>query len=440
MPHIFGKKTWGAWLLGLVLFALFAFRYWMTAIGKPFWTDEAGGIYHTMDRPWRQLFLEGSPPGQANKSPLFYVFDKIWFELWNYEPQLLWNLRVFFRIPPATFWALASVSVFAALVLKFQRYLPKLRPWQNLLLATGITMFFYDHSFMHMYAVEARSYALWVAVTTWHFLLLWERLETGFSRRSAIAFWLACVGLAATTYAAVLQVAAGFAGVLARDLLRRKRLEPLRTYRVDIISLVSATAVGVYYYLHYEGVRYIPAPLEIYFVSVREIVLKSFHHHGWQPGLVTVPLAFFLVPYWLRRNPEILSMYCFVWMNLLLTLVMYILARISGGIYHSRYAIFLIPAMTWAYFAMFAFLLSRLHKLLEKYLPRKFLPTFAALLLALASAQIFGSVRRIARDIGAVWTTTERGKIYGPTPRPEQCPREYTTDPETFETMNQLCR
>ena len=427
--------------LAFGLFVLFCLRYWLNAQGKTLWMDETDGLHTAVGIPWSMLFVDGAPAGQANKSPLAYMLDKAWMALWGYQPQYYWNLRVFFRLIPAAFWSIAGVSVFVFLSGWLKRHFPLARPWTIAVLAGGVAFFYYDNSFMHIYAIESRSYSLWVTLSTIHFLLLWQRLENGFTRRTAVAFTVVCFILAFSTYASLFQIYAGLAAVLLRDLLEKRRLDGFRAYRHDLLGLGIATVVGLWYFAHMTPIRFPSPPFSLYIESVREVMLKAFHHHGAQPALLTFPLAFLLVPYLLRKRPECIALYAFTLMNVALTAVMFAVSYWKGGIYHSRYAVFLLPTLTWTYLAMIACLVSRVLPLLRAHFPAAArLPSIQTVFVILAVVQVAGSLKSITRDIYTNAVIRDPISIYGRTPNPETCPAVLPHDPEDVERLNDLCR
>jgi hypothetical protein len=155
------KLGWG-YALCIPLFFYFAVHLWFASQGKPFWIDETDGIFWNLKLNLWQLIRDGAPAGQGSKSPLLYIFDRLWLYAWADRPQQFWDLRLFFRVIPVTAWSAANVFLFAHLWRFFFRE-QKFRNWTAFLFAFAIAQFSYTNNFGSYYAIESRGYSLWVS-------------------------------------------------------------------------------------------------------------------------------------------------------------------------------------------------------------------------------------------------------------------------------------
>ena len=160
------------WLVPAVvlLFILFFFELGAAAMLKGFWLDETNAIIITLQNSsWKSLLTECL--GQASPFPFYYILQKSWFGAWSDAPQSFWNLRFFFRLIPMVAWL---VTILAGALWTYQlavRSEPKSRgnmsaSW----VALTLTLFFFFNPVGHYYAIEDRPYAVWLLLSTTHFL------------------------------------------------------------------------------------------------------------------------------------------------------------------------------------------------------------------------------------------------------------------------------
>lgn len=360
------KLGWPVWVASALLFLYFAVHLWFASQGKEFWMDETDGVYYNLKHDLWFLFLEGSDGGQGSRSPLVYILDRIWFYLWGDIPQEYWDLRLFFRVLPVTYWSGVHVFLFVHLWRYFFTE-KNFGYWIAALVSLAIAQFSYSNNFGSYYAIETRAYSLWVACSFLQFLALWQVLRSQDRAGWALYFWSSC-GLVFTSYASLPQIFIGGGILLLDQWVSERKISFLGERPVKVmLTLVVGAFIGFYYFANANQMNYKPASTNLYWTSVLEVLLKSFHHHSYHAAYVTFPLLFVLIPlYWFRRDR------IFTWLNLyslaLLanTYVLYLASLKKGGIYASRYVIYLLPHLTFLYVLGIATILYGLSKWLEK--------------------------------------------------------------------------
>ncbi|NUM87723.1 MAG: hypothetical protein HUU37_00825 [Bdellovibrionales bacterium] len=414
--------------VGVLLLLFFCLRYWLSSQGKAFWMDESDGLHYTQASSLTDLVLRGAPSGQASKSPLHYVLDRIWMLAAGDRPQLWWDLRLYFRILPTTYWALASVIAGFFVLRELRERLPAVSFKMALCVSAGAATFLHSHSFMHIYAIESRAYPLWAALCVVHFLFFWRSVTRGLSRTEWWLYGFVCALLALTTYAALIQIGAGL-GILVAA--RRLRREPVEWARVMTVIGVSVFLVG-YYLLRMDKAGFPTPTWEMYFESVKELLAKSFHHSRFTGVYVTGPILLLLVPWWRRKIRGVPEAWLFTWAQLAATLALFLASRAANGIWGSRYVTYLIPSLTWCYFLGVVHLSSWI----SSYAPRI---RVAHMLLALSLFEMGTRAWKVGKNVpGDLARFRARNSIGLSTA--EGCNVPLPHDPGPLEVLNSLCR
>lgn len=423
------------WLVATFLFVLFAFRFFLHAQGKPFWIDETDGLCQSTGRSWAQLVFEGVN-GQASRTPLYYILDKAWLSIWDNRPHLYWDLRVILRILPATCWALSCVSIFVFVYAKMRSAMLQ-NMWVGLVIGAGAAIFFYQNSFMDIYAIETRAYALWLFLTTLHFLFLFQAVHCGLKKRGWYLWGAICLLMVYTTYASLLQIAAGFAALFFHHWQTGKMASVKKIMLPCIVIGIASLLLGEWY-LSALILNYGRPTMDLYWSSLTEVFLKSFHHHGWQPGLVTAPLFLVLVPYLYRKNRLFFTISIFAWLNIIASFVLFKGSQAKGGIWASRYATYLIPSYTWFYILGLVAVFSLLVNYGNRFSPRKFQVVSVFFLFCLL--QIFTRLPLFMKETMTSWDRAREAHVYGYTNYPEECNKVLSCKDQEFEALNKACR
>ncbi len=345
-----GKKF--LWIFpALALFLLFAFRYYLAATGKAFWDDETVGLGYTQRKTYGNLFWFGS--NEASPSPFFYILNKILYDLYGGQPQYWWDLRVYNRILPATYWAIAGTAVFVWCYKRALEYW-RVPVWQALILGAGVAAFFHSCSFMNIYAIEDRAYSLWVSLATLQLLVWFDLLLNPSSRKAWWRFGGFSALMVFTTFASLGQVGLTalalvglkwqneklFRGISLREMVKRA-----------VIVVGVSSAIGFFYLRVSQQMYYSPDwfTAKRYFESVLEVMAKSYHHHGAGLLALTLPLLFVVLPFVQRQNRILLAIVAHNLGLLVLTVILFKGSQAKGGLWASRYVIYLIPAFTAHY-------------------------------------------------------------------------------------------
>jgi hypothetical protein len=419
-------------IFGGLLFALLFLHLAFAAQGKPFWLDESNSLHwFTKYGLWETL--RNGADGESNRSPLSYVVFRSLMRLWNDRPQEFWDLRFFFRIPTAFFWAAANTFLFFFLKKRLAEIFSR---GVSILLALGATIFCFSNSFATYYAIEARPFSLWLSLSLLQTLFLWELLG-GRSRTTAILFFFTNLVLAFTTYASVAQIGIACLLLQAHEAsLGKKWLwwGPLQKY---LFLNLSCSFFLIWYYLPNQKMTFTPSPFELYFISVREVVLKTFHHHGTQPAWVSFPFFFLWVPYfWARENKKVFF-FCLSSVGLLLsTFILYLGTLRGGALFYSRYAIYIVPGLSFLY----VFGLAALARLADAWLTKKIKQSiFVPLLVIWSLFQVIPSVWEWSLALPKDYARFQQRHSYEKNPAP-LCVEDIAQLPDKLEAQNDFCR
>lgn len=442
------RRAWApiaVWVVALLLFTHFALRFWLNALGKPFWVDETMSLSNLQNTPFSSLLLNGQR-GEASRSPLVYIVDFILAWFWDLYPQRVWDLRLFFRISHAAYWSLASAAIFVWVWKRLPLLLPNVGPWQRWLIAVGAAYFYYINSFMNIYAIESRAYSLWVSLSTIHLLLTIDAIFFQPRRILSPLYLLVIFLMGLTTYATFAQIALG----LAVWHLARWEEHGWKNFRacfadlkISVWPLLAGAVPTFWYFAQYALGQFGRPPFSLYLTSVREVLLKSFHHHGVQPLWITGPLFCFLIPWLNRRRPKSLALYAFLFGNVLVSLALFLISRAKGGIYAPRYATYLIPTFTFFYLSGLAWIFSQIAPhvaRLSARAPRLPRLDTAALLTIFFTLEIVNRVPQLSREILAGLDMFRARQAYGVIVEEEKCPHGFPVPSEEFEALNERCR
>ncbi|MGZ3696249.1 MAG: hypothetical protein ACXWQO_19760, partial [Bdellovibrionota bacterium] len=254
----FSLRDWRLWAFCLFLFFYFAVHLWFASQGKPFWMDETDGIFYTFKLNLWQLIHEGAPRGQGSRSPLMYIFDRLWLYAWNDQPQKYWDLRLFFRVIPVSAWSAANVFLFAHLWSYFNSE-KKFGYWTSCLFAVAIAQFTYTNNFGSYYAIESRGYSLWVSFSLLNFLAFWQIVRSG--NKGWGLYYFSSIAMALTTYASLPQIFLS-GGLLVLEEWKRPARFPLFTLRQKKVAGALGTSLlaALYYFSKFERMSFNPAP------------------------------------------------------------------------------------------------------------------------------------------------------------------------------------
>jgi hypothetical protein len=347
-----------------LVFFLFALRFWLASMGKALWGDEAVAMAIIRIYSYGQFLVQGSP--EASPNPLYYLLDKLSFDLYGAEPQFWWDLRLFNRILPATYWAVAGASVFAW---TYRRSMQRLamRPLWAFVTALGIAVFFHSCSFMNTYAIEDRAYSLWVSLSTLQFLAWLDLLLDAKQRGAWVRYGTFSVLMVLTAAPALGQVALGLLVLLVlQSWESRGRGMKRFAVRGGVLFFLCASLEFLYFRrgnMPYDTGWFTYAR---YFESLGEVIAKAFHHHSAKGLAITMPLLFVFLPFWRRRERKLLALVAYNIGLLALTFLCFKGAQAKGGMWVSRYVIFLIPSFVAHYLLALALIGRWLGKRIPK--------------------------------------------------------------------------
>ena len=418
------------YVLAALLLFLYTTRLWVAALGKSLWTDESVGIWGSVYNSFSRLILQG-PAGEASPSPLPYLVEKSWLAYWNYQPQLWWNTRMFFRLLPVTYWALAAVIVFIFFTIFFPRFFPLLHWGWITLLSLAISLFYHSGSFAQYYALEDRTYAPWLLMSTIHFLFFLVSCARELSKKEWFAYTFVCVLMVATTYVTLAQIAIGF--FVHFIFFRNPQKNILQHLKFYGVIFAAPTILAFYYFFHVIQYHYIPPPWWMFHEAVMEVVSKAFHHHGIQQLFFTIPLFAMLAPYLLRAQKATAAISVFFWLHIFLSGVFFVGCLVKGNLFHSRYFIFLTPASAAMYGVGILFVANTLGKISTR-IKGTHIILFWAGLTVLTQLPIY--VKAVYKD----WPLFAEKKAYKKTTNPKCDEKLITGDFQKMEEQNRICR
>lgn len=374
----------GLSLVFLVVFLvlLFGARYWLASTNKPLNDDETTGLFSVFFSSYWTLLKDGV--WGASTSPLFYLFDKILYDILGPDLQRRWDLRFVFRFLHATYWALASTYVFNWVFYRVQKWF-QTNFFTALALGLGFAFFYHSNSFLHIYAIEARGYSIWVSLSTIHFLAGIDLMEDDSASRNWWVFGVSSVLMCLATYTAYSQV------VLVSLILICSRFSIIKELKLplqsNVLSLLSKTscvlfvsgAVSVYYLSKAVNMPYdvtVYFTLERYFDSITEVLAKCFHHSSAVGLFFSIPFLFLFLGWNYRKNPKFnwLLLHCLG--MIALTVVYFFGSKWKGGLWAPRYVINLIPTFSALYFFGLFAISIYFSKLVGRYFSRPVSPLF----------------------------------------------------------------
>lgn len=411
------------------------FHLFFAASGKELWADEVYSINTLVVQSFGSLFVDGLGGGQTSTSPLSYVFEKFWFEISMPHVFANWDIRIFFRTPSIAFTSLAGAFIFASGSFWANRRGISLAI--SLLIGLCLSVFWFSNSFTRYYGLEARPYSLWYFLTTLQALIFFQDVSSDFRARK---IWAPCaIALLAslTTYASLMQsYAIEFTFLVAMLFRGATSKEKLKIALKSFGILLPATLASAYYLSRFDMIPFEPGTFEVFYQSVMEVTLKTWHHHGPEPLFVTLPFILIFCPiYWWRQKSWVFWAYLPGTLLLLLTFVPFALTVWKGGLLASRYFIYLTPLLSLNYF-LSAFTLFHLGKPIFQRIPPLIPKNF---LLGTALA-IYGisALWKITANIPEGYRTFVAEKSYQPELHRE-CPISWNGQLEALRAKRLAC-
>lgn len=347
-------RRWGLAFFAVAIFALALARYLGLAERVQLNTDEGAGLAEALLYSYAELLRHG-PTGELNASPLHYLFDRAWMELFGLQAHWHYNLNVYFRFLPSLWGAVSAAAVFAFwVVAAAEAGLPILA---GLAVGVGAALAMMTNLMMAKFGfLTARPYALWLALSHVQLLVLMLSLRKP-RPRGVFPFLCAlnCV-MAVTTYTSAAQAAAG---ALLR--LHSHGISRARLLRETLPELVPAGLVALYYYQfgRWQGELGPESPLNIWLIALSHGVFSPAMAWFRQPGvffsemepasrwLAAAGLALFLALPWRGAG---------TWQRALrfargltaLGLPITVLALYSARSFSAKYLLFLYPGLALA--------------------------------------------------------------------------------------------
>lgn len=316
--------------------------------------------------------------------------------------------------------------------------MPDKKPFVIFLFALTSAFFVFTKSFSIYYAIEARSYSLWTALTLIQTCFLWSILTEKMNRWNFSGFLIANYLLVFATYASSLQVGLTCGIILLHHFWLRKKILPLDEAQSWVIAtLVGSAAITLYYYSKIAQMNFTPFPFYDYLMSVNEVILKSFRHHGSQPAWVSYPLLFIVVPlYWWKRNRGISFLALSAHASILLTYLHYRASLAAGGLYASRYAAFLTPSLSFLYgLGIFTALLALAGLIKRKTQKDMLVPLLVIFCLVNLIPWAIKHSKGIPTDMARFQWRNSYLENTDP-----KCLEPLNPDPEKLEAQNSFCR
>jgi hypothetical protein len=197
---------------------------------KPLWNDETHTQVFTISSDTYQQIIFSGIQGEGNKSPLFYLQQKILCDIFHYKNQE-GNApvfeRIFLRIP-----TVFEISLFLCILFYF--FSKRFNLWFGFL-----SIFIALNSLMlWWYWAEARPYGLWVLLTSCQMFLFIEIIENPIaSRKHWISLVLIHLLLALTCVLSIIQIMVISAILLSKN----------PDWKKFISLLLLPLALGFYY-------------------------------------------------------------------------------------------------------------------------------------------------------------------------------------------------
>ena len=433
-------QKWFLFIIALLLQLLYCVRLWLPSLNKPIWTDEAVGVVSSaVQTPIHLLFWNGAP-GQASPSPLHFIINNIWFDLWNNTPQVYWDLNFFFRIFPVFYFAIACVSLFLYVSYFFRKKFPQYSFYLSVLVGLAASAYYYTNDFGRYYALENRAYSPWLTLSTIHLLFFWHSFQETFGKKAWFFYGLVCVLMVLNTYVALVQVSfALFIQYISPFLFeKRKKLSEWKKTLTPYLTILSICTFCAFWYFAKVQQMGWTIYFPMYWEALGEVITKSFHHHNVAPLIISMPLFCIVAPYVFRKTPGVIPATVLGWALLLFTLVLFIGCKLKGNLFHSRQFIFLLPTMT-LFYALGLFLLFKIiSQFLNRFLKIKKNIQPVYLLCVWAFVEIL-RIPGFAQTIHKDWYFWEKFNVYKKTENPE-CYKPIDGNAEQLIILNDLCR
>lgn len=339
------------WPAIILLVAAAALRVLLYAHVKHLGADERTALGEIVDFSFGYLLYAG-PMFELNRSPLHYLLDKSWFVLWGEQPQLHWNLRVFFRILPATYWAIATAAIFFFAHRALRRMGE--RGWIVFLGGLAVALSFYTRNLLLNFAAEDRPYALWMLFSTLHtvFFVLWHRRAIE-GRDFFPYFAFVSVALVFTAYVSMIQIA-----LAAMALWLFPPIDWNARDRRRLLWLTGSCAgIGIWYFSGVFSGPPKPSQLGLILDAFRHVAYSSMRLYDgvpsqWWPAYGPGAdlwgelwcVFCLLAPLYFWRRREVRAYLALTYGLLVALIVVAVVLRTVGhGILGSRYVLFLFP-------------------------------------------------------------------------------------------------
>lgn len=432
--------------VGLLLFLFLGARYWLAATNKPFNDDETTGLFSAYFSSYHSIFLEGI--GGASTSPLFYFIDRLIFDFLGHDLHRRWDLRFITRFVHSTYWTLASVYIFVWVADRFVAWW-KTSAASAIIIGLGFAFFFHANSFLHIYAIEARGYAIWVSLSTiqllWAIDLLKDDSKILTWGKFGVISFLVCLA----TYTAYAQVVLLLFIILVSKFIPIPILKiPRKSSWQRLFALTGCVlfSSGIFSFYYLTKAPMMPYDVQFYFTTERyfdaifEVIAKTFHHSSDKGLIFTLPFLFLGVGWYFRKRPE------FYWLALkclgmiMLTVFYFYGSKMKGGLWASRYVISLIPAFSLLYFVGLIAASFAVSDAIRLKFQRSISPF--ALLITWSLIEIISRSNSYQKMLRADWPRLQSRNVFQVTTNPS-CPLLLASPDwraEAVEKLNDTCR
>lgn len=421
-------------LIGVVLFVFVFTRLGLDSLSKELWADETAGSENYYLKDYFRLLWTGVP--EASPSPLYYIISRFWLSLWEFRAHEYWNLRLFQRVPSIVFWAISAVTIFLWAASIFSR-LFKERSWVILLISLGISLFAQSNPFASHYAIEDRAYSLWLLLTLWQGLLIFNASLFGRSKRVTVLYGIISTLLVFVTFSAIAITS------IQLFLFWWFKEKSVRFFFLSAILMFVCILVVVWYF------RSIP-PMDYgmewftwknYRGSVVTALAKTFHHESNYGLLFSFPILCLLVSYSATRNLASRILIVQVFLLILLSFALFKASEWKGGLWAPRYVIYLIPSVLLLYLHGIWTMGSCLEKRIftkKKFKTEFQIPKLIFLVWSIFHIFKFGNPFSLIESGKMIWTDPQW--VYGKSVS-KDCPFKVTDfSPKAVEQLNKICR
>jgi hypothetical protein len=428
---------WIWWCVGIILFLLFFNHSSLASLDKIFWEDEIAGLIQGYVYYYRTLIIHGAPI-EASASPLPTLIIRAWLQLWNFEPQRYWDLRLFFRINSIFYWTVTSVGIFIFSRQYLRKIFTNISDWALLLICLAITSFVHSNDFASHYAIEARTQSMWLALSVAQIFYMLALLnKEQLSKRDWILFGSFSVFFTLVTFASLGQTAIVLAVLWYKS--------GYRYFRQSAIIVGLCGLIALYYATRAPKLTFGYLETSWFFKSLLEVVSKTFHNHGWESTAAIAPIIFILGPIYYWRSPRARNIYLAGALFYLLGVALFLLCRWKHSMFAARYLIYLTPISIvlygmalWACFDLLSKGINRINPLSRSQAKWKIQPMY--FLILWACIEIVGRYPRYLTEALRAPQIYRERNVFGLSTNPNcPVPLDYKTH-KTLEDANQVCR